>query len=408
MTLDRTADGSSTTRGEALHINIRGLPPQFQNVQLNGRNIAVNESIENGGKDGRQFRFDVLPSDVISLVKVVKSPTAKRPETALSLDYRHPPLDKQLSAGIRQLEIDIYADSQGGRFAHPKAMDWVVSAGLPPDAPWDSPAVMAKPGFKVLHIQDIDYRSNCQPLIACLQIIREWSRAHPKHSPIFILIETKTERPQSDVELAEPEPFTPQTFDALDAEIRSVFPQKAMITPDQVRGEFPTLQAAIHAGRWPTLRVARGRVLFLMDQQRMGPVYLEGHPSLRGRIMFTNAHPGDPDAAFVEQNENDVAAINALVRDGYLVRARTDWETRQSRTNDTGRRNALLASGAQILSTDYPISEPASWTSYSVGFPENLAARCNPLLAPRHCRSDSLDPYKPQVFSAAEQHTRSR
>src|SRR5689334_8633329 len=77
VTLDRTADGASTTRGEALHINIRGLPPQFQNVQLNGRNIAVNEAIENGGKDGRQFRFDVLPSDVISLVQVVKSPTAE-------------------------------------------------------------------------------------------------------------------------------------------------------------------------------------------------------------------------------------------------------------------------------------------------------------------------------------------
>jgi hypothetical protein len=319
---------------------------------------------------------------------------AKRPEALSGLDYRHPPLDQQLSAGIRQVEIDIYADSQGGRFAHPKGIDWVAAAGLPQDAPWDPPAVMAKPGFKVLHTADIDYRSNCQPLIACLRIIREWSRSHPRHSPVFILIETKTDRPPSDVELTEPEPFTAQTFDALDAEIRSVFPQEAMIVPDQVRGESATLQAAIHAGRWPTLRAARGKVLFLLDQQRMGPVYLEGHPSLRGRVLFTNARPGDPDAAFIEQNENDVEAINALVRDGYLVRARTDWDTRQARTNDTNRRDALLMSGAQILSTDYPISEPASWTSYSVGFPEKRAARCNPLNAPRQCRSDSLDPYR--------------
>ncbi|MDP9009496.1 MAG: TonB-dependent receptor [Pseudomonadota bacterium] len=84
VTLDRTADGSSTTRGEAVHINIRGLPPQFQVVQLNGRNIAVNEAIENGAKDGRQFRFDVLPSDVISLAEVVKSPTAALQEGGIA------------------------------------------------------------------------------------------------------------------------------------------------------------------------------------------------------------------------------------------------------------------------------------------------------------------------------------
>jgi len=147
----------------------------------------------------------------------------KRPEAVLGLDYQHPTLDKQLSAGIRQVEIDIYADSQGGRFAHPRTIDWITSAGLSPDAPWDPPAIMAKPGFKVLHIQDIDYRSNCQPFTACLRTIREWSRSHPGHSPIFILIETKADRPPADgVEFTDAEPFMRQTLDALDAEILSV------------------------------------------------------------------------------------------------------------------------------------------------------------------------------------------
>ena len=36
--------------------------------------------------------------------------------------------------------------------------------------------------------------------------------------------------------LTEAEPFTPKTFDELDAEIRSVFPPEEMITPDDVRG----------------------------------------------------------------------------------------------------------------------------------------------------------------------------
>ena len=96
VTLDRTADGSSTSRGEGIHINIRGLPPIFQNVQLNGRNIAVNEAVENGAKDGRQFRFDVLPSDVISQVQVVKTPSADLEEGGIAgnVDLRtYRPLD---------------------------------------------------------------------------------------------------------------------------------------------------------------------------------------------------------------------------------------------------------------------------------------------------------------------------
>ena len=46
-----------------------------------------------------------------------------------------------------------------------------------------------------------------------------------------------------------------------------------------------------------------GKVMFLMDQRPVGPVYLEGHPSLRGRIIFTNAEAGQADAAFTEENE---------------------------------------------------------------------------------------------------------
>ena len=64
-----------------------------------------------------------------------------------------------------------------------------------------------------------------------------------------------------------------------------------------------SLVEAVHAGNWPTLAKARGQVIFLMDQQNVGPIYTEGHPSLRGRILFTNAVPGAPDAAFIEQNE---------------------------------------------------------------------------------------------------------
>jgi hypothetical protein len=302
---------------------------------------------------------------------------AKNPEAYMSLDYQHQPLAQQLDGGVRQIELDIFADSKGGRYAHPSGPGMVAEAQLPPDPAFDPGGVMTKPGFKVMHVQDIDYRSVCQPFIACLSEVRQWSLAHPGHIPIFILVETKQDKDTGAVPLTDPEPFTASTFDALDAEIRSVF------APADVRGSYETLNQAVLAGNWPTLASARGKVIFLMDQRPVGPVYLTGHPSLRGRVLFTNAEPGEPDAAFIERNEGPAREITALVRLGYLVRARTDSDTKEARANDTANRDAMMASGAQILSTDYPSSEPARWPGhYAVALPGNAEARGNPVNAP--------------------------
>ena len=305
---------------------------------------------------------------------------AKYADAFKGLDYQHPPLPQQLDAGVRQIELDVYADTQGGRYAHPSGPAMAAAAHLPPDPDFDPNGIMNKPGFKVMHVQDVDYRSNCQPFTACLQQVRDWSHAHPGHIPVFILVETKQGTPRGDLHLTVPEPFSNATFDALDAEIRSVFPAQKMITPDDVRGQYQTLNEAVLAGNWPTLESARGKVVFLMDQRPVGPVYLEGHPSLRGRVIFTNAEPGQPDAAFIERNDGPAADISALVRKGYLIRARTDSDTKEARTDNTATRDAMIASGAQILSTDYPASEPARWPGhYSVSLPGNKIARCNPI-----------------------------
>jgi hypothetical protein len=320
----------------------------------------------------------------------------KNPRALRGLDYHHAPLGEQLSGGVRQIEIDVFADPDGGRFAHPAVVRNVAAAGLPADPDFDPQHEMEKPGFKVMHVQDLDERSTCHTFIACLRDVRTWSEAHPRHIPIFILVETKEDTPHDMPNAVKAEPLTSALFDALDAEIRSVFQPNEIITPDEVRGNASTLVEAVHAGKWPTLSKTRGRVIFLMDQQHVGPIYTEGHPSLKGRILFTNAIPGAPDAAFVEQNEGSLEEINALVKQGYLVRTRTDEGTEQARTNDTTRRDLALTSGAQMLSTDYPLSEPSPWTKYSVGLPHGLVARCNPVNKPAGC-IDSLLEAAPEV-----------
>jgi Phosphoinositide phospholipase C, Ca2+-dependent len=314
----------------------------------------------------------------------------RNPQVYQALEYRHAPLDQQLSSGVRQIELDIFADTEGGRYARPKGPDAVAAANLPKDPEFDPEGLMKKPGFKVMHLQDFDYRSTCQQLIACLRIVRTWSRSNPKHIPVFILLETKQSDLPPQYHATTPEKFASATFDALDAEIRSVFSPKEMITPDQVRGKYATLEEAVLHHDWPTLDAARGKVVFLMDQRPVGPVYLEGHPSLRNRVIFTNAEPGQPDCAFTEENDGAQETIAALVRKGYLVRTRTDADTKQARTNDTSRRELALASGAQLLSTDYPASEPSQWTAYSVSLPGGAVARCNPVDALPSCSNQVI------------------
>ncbi len=142
------------------------------------------------------------------------------PKAFDGLDYHHAGLTEQLDHGIRQIELDIFADTAGGRYAHPSGVEAVAKAGLPADPNPYLEGVMSKPGFKVMHVQDLDYASNCQPFVACLTLVRTWSKAHPGHVPIFILVETKQDTPEEKFNWTKPEPFTSKTFDALDAEIR--------------------------------------------------------------------------------------------------------------------------------------------------------------------------------------------
>jgi hypothetical protein len=326
------------------------------------------------------------------------------PKAYRGLEYHHQPLAVQLSAGVRQLELDIVTDPQGGRFAHPKIVEITRQQGLPADPDFDPTHEMDKPGFKVIHLGDLNERSSCQRFVQCLQDIRTWSHAHPRHVPLFILVEDKQGKISQLPDAVVAEPWTAETWDALDREILSVFQRKEIITPDEVRGKDATLEHAILTRGWPTLAKARGKVVFLLYIKKSAPAYLAGHPSLHGRVLFTNSDPGQPDAAFVERDNGSPEAITALVKAGYLVRTRSDFNTNAGRNNDTTRRDQLLASGAQMISTDFPVSEPAPWTGYTVGLPGGIAARCNPVNAPAGCNNALLEPGTPSGVEPSPSH----
>jgi len=307
----------------------------------------------------------------------------------LAWEYTHLPLDEQFeSQGIRQIELDVFADPQGGLYARHPLLELIG------EDPFLSPE-LDRPGTKVLHVQDVDFETTCFTFVACLETVRAWSSAHPGHLPLFILVEAKDEAiiDPLDSGFAVPIPFGTAEFRTLDREIRSVFPPAQLITPDDVRGNRATLEEAVLAGGWPSLGDARGRVLFGLDNGDKRVAYADGRPSLEGRILFTSSAPGLPDAAFVKLNDplGDFDRIRELVRRGYLVRTRADADTVEARSGDTAPRDAALASGAQFVSTDYPVENPDFGTGYSVSVPGGAPGRCNPLNAPAGCRADALE-----------------
>jgi len=298
---------------------------------------------------------------------------AADPQQADALDYAHRPLAAQLDAGARQLELDLLNDPEGGRYASPLAMK------VANDQPYDLEPLKA-PGLKVMHAQDIDYRSTCPRFTTCLEEVRAWSKAYPDHLPLLILLNLKEgglTLPGATLAL----PFDGAAMDRVDAEIRSIFRDAELITPDQVQGRRRTLREAVLAGGWPTLKTARGKVMFALDApEDQVALYRGARRSLEGRVMFVNIDESSPAAAYITLNEPKAQAgrIAAAVKTGLLVRTRADADTAEARADDRSRQAAAFASGAQYVSTDYMQPDPRLGP-YETRLPGGGVARRNPV-----------------------------
>jgi hypothetical protein len=306
------------------------------------------------------------------------------------LDYTNVPLAEQLEKyGVRGIELDVNYDPTGGRFADRRGLAWVWKKHKSKDPD------MYKPGFKLIHITDFDFNSTNATFKGALREVKAWSDAHPDHLPVFINVETKTDATGDIVhqlhKLAKSAPFDSAAATALDMEVKSVFGDdlSGVITPDQVRGDYTSLEQAVLAGHWPTLRQARGKVVFIIDAGgNSRDVYKKDHPSYKGRAMFAYSEPGTPEAAFVICNDpfKDFARIQQCVKQGYIVRSRCDEGTLQARSGDYSMANKAMASWAQIISTDYykPDNRAGTkgWTDYHVRFTDAQIVRIDSISAP--------------------------
>ncbi len=366
---------------------------------------------------GSHNSYKIQPSDglqgAIELV-AASSSDAPNPE---GLEYTHPTLADQLGAqGVRQLELDVWVDRDPVRYSDPfgplaiETVNQLIALGILPGEPqepgddFDPDGVMLRPGLKVFHIQDIDFRSQCLTWIQCLEDVHKWSELNPNHLPIFILVELKEE--PVDIDLSDfnlpfaftiPEPWALDDLLELEDGIRTVFSDNEIILPNDVRRGYPTLMEAIQAEGWLPLDRNRGKVWFGLDNGgSILDAYVAQYPGLDGAYLFTSSPIDSPEAAFRKENDPAVSdpSIAELVEQGFLVRTRADADTVESRQNDPTRRDLAFASGAQFISTDY--REPnSSFSPYSVqfpGLPEGTVARCDPVLPLEGCVSEDIAP----------------
>ena len=301
--------------------------------------------------------------------------------TAMGLRLcKHLSLTEQLDLGLRMLEIDVYYDPEGGRYSHPFGIEQQKKMGVAVQE-LDT-VVMNKPGFKVMHVQGIDFRTNCATFAICLEEIKRWSKENPNHIPITISINAKDEALETIPNLTKPLAFTSTAFDALDKEIYNALPKKNIITPDQVRGEFKTLEDAVLHNNWPQLNEVLGTFMFVLDVGvTKREVYVKNHPSLKHRAMFITAPEGSAEAAIIFKNDPVKGSedIKRLVKLGYIVRTRSDSETIEARTGDYSRAEVAFASGAQFVSTDYYVEDKRFNTGYKISLPDGKPVRCNPV-----------------------------
>jgi hypothetical protein len=285
----------------------------------------------------------------------------------IQLDYGHLPLEEQLEDyHVRGFELDVYYDPEGKLYRKRKINRFLFGQKVKV-----SNTIMNEPGFKVLHIPDIDFETNYLTLIESLTAIKNWSDKNPNHIPIFVNIEAKGYSAADEsgflrfIGFKRAIRFDSLAYVNLDKEIKSVLPDEKLFTPRALRANFSTIKERISSSGWPKLDECKGKIIFIL-QGNNDEIYKKSIDQKEDRVMFVYSEPGQENTAFVIRNsslgrENEIKELTKQ----YIVRSRTDAGTYQSRKNDYSDYFSVIKSNAQIISTDYYKAD-IRWSSFKI------------------------------------------
>ena len=269
------------------------------------------------------------------------------------LAYSHRPLSEQLSNySIRGFELDVYNDPKGGRY-YKHRLNFFIPKQRIREAKYRR---LKDPGFKIIHIPDIDYQTNYLFLKDALDELNHWSIANPRHSPVFVNIELKGRALGNEAGILrlmgfkKAIPFDQQALIAMDDLFKSTL--LTMYTPKDFLNGDSSLQDRITNQGWPTINEVRGRIFVIVQGSGL-PFYPKTNQG-----AFIYGEVSDPNCIFLLRDDpTNTKQITALL-DRFIIRTRTDAGTIEARNNDYSRLYKALESGAQILSTDYYTPDP--------------------------------------------------
>ncbi len=247
------------------------------------------------------------------------------------LAYSHRTLWEQLESGVRGFELDVRL--RGER-------------------------------FEITHVPLVDDRTASPSLAGAFEELALWSERSPGHLPLFVLLELK-----NDWEVLDPKlkPFDRLSLARLDSLAREAL-GPLLYAPDELRGAYASPLEAVRERGWPALGTALGRVFVIIhEDERYRSEYLAAYgPALKGGALFTCAPKGGAsgaaadDGLFAILNDPGDPRIAEALAAGLIVRTRADADARA----DPLKAAAAGASGAQIVSTDYPPGGPAHASGY--------------------------------------------
>eukprot|EP01023_Acetabularia_acetabulum_P056565 TRINITY_DN6569_c0_g1_i10.p1 TRINITY_DN6569_c0_g1~~TRINITY_DN6569_c0_g1_i10.p1 ORF type:complete len:534 (+),score=76.69 TRINITY_DN6569_c0_g1_i10:25-1626(+) len=289
----------------------------------------------------------------------------------------HRPLQEQLDMGIRQLQLDVFPDPEGGKYADRSQLKQLAQSLNIPIPQNIEIQDMYEPGYKVMHVPEFDFNSHCWLFTDCLQQIQNWSVMNKGHALITILVEIKSQ------------PFTSllsedkKLFEKLEQEISQVFSSEKILTVSDLQGDYDSMNAKIQKlgyDAWPTLQQTQDKIMFVtVSDKNIIEQYSNAVPADNRIPLLFGYGDQDPQDGwmFVADPVKSFEVIRSKSQQGYLVSTRADKPGFEGITGDTTTRDAAFGSGAQSISTDYPQvpNYGIQFSNYHVSFDNGSAFR---------------------------------
>lgn len=254
---------------------------------------------------------------------------------ATMADFVSPTLTDQLNSGIFSFEIDVEVFDRDGEIS-----------------------------FTCMHSPGLEMTTSCYDFALGMKEIAMWSDNNPGHLPITVIIEPKEIfMPFEDMKV-----LNLDYAKVLDKTLRETLSDR-LFTPDDMLREYESFGEMRRADDWCKVENMLGKVLILFHECNTTEGYMELDPTLRTQAMFPMLRARDIDrdcASFllINKPEGEYDDIQKALDNKFIVRTRVDEFTNISEK----RREKAFESGAQIMSTDYPVKQGLSAEDYVVCF----------------------------------------